>query len=469
MTLSTEAVLALAPDDASAKAAKGLLAPAKWPTLGFSDEAVWGECQGSGSKPYQTQVDLAGPVFRCSCPSRKFPCKHGLALMLLRAQSGASFTAAAPPPWVAEWLASRRDKAEKKEARAAEPVAAPDPAAAAKRDAQRWKRIEAGVQELARWLDDQTQRGLAALGSEQQQAWGAMAARMVDAQAPGLGQRLTQAAELIGAGEGWPARLLDRLGRLQLIVDAVPRRESLSPATLADLRIALGWPQDREGLLADGERIGDHWLVLGQCTDERDAKLVERHVWLQGRASGRRALLLDYSHGGRGFETGWVSGSERAAVLCFYPGHASQRALVAELLADAPASTQPATDAPRRMAPHGATDRRQSLATAAADGVGQGNARAPRRPMVAAPRRRAAGLADATGHAGSLAADGALGRRAAARLRRMGRRAVRAAHRLGFGRCSGQRAGLDLGWSARMSRRAAPKADTATRNAEVIE
>src|SRR5689334_15050295 len=61
MSLSTEAVLALAPDDASAKAAKGLVAPAKWPTLAFSDEAVWGECQGSGSKPYQTQVDLSGP------------------------------------------------------------------------------------------------------------------------------------------------------------------------------------------------------------------------------------------------------------------------------------------------------------------------------------------------------------------------------------------------------------------------
>jgi hypothetical protein len=66
--------------------------------------------------------------------------------MLLRAQSEASFTQGEPPPWVAEWLASRREKAEKKEARAAEPPAAPDPAAAAKRDAQRWKRIEAGTQ-----------------------------------------------------------------------------------------------------------------------------------------------------------------------------------------------------------------------------------------------------------------------------------------------------------------------------------
>ena len=84
--------------------------------------------------------------------------------------------------------------------------------------------------------------------------------------------------------------------------------------------------------------------MLGQCIDERDAKLVERHVWLQGRASGRRALLLDYAHGGRGFETGWVSGSERAAVLCFYPGRGSQRALVAELPDDAPAAAPSVPD-----------------------------------------------------------------------------------------------------------------------------
>jgi hypothetical protein len=36
MTLTMEAVLALAPDGASAKAAQGLLAPAQWPLLGAS-------------------------------------------------------------------------------------------------------------------------------------------------------------------------------------------------------------------------------------------------------------------------------------------------------------------------------------------------------------------------------------------------------------------------------------------------
>ena len=97
MTLTMEGVLALAPDEASAKAARGLTSPAKWPLLGADDAAVWGECQGSGSKPYQTQVDLSGPAFRCSCPSRKFPCKHNLALLMLRAQNASRFNSDEPP------------------------------------------------------------------------------------------------------------------------------------------------------------------------------------------------------------------------------------------------------------------------------------------------------------------------------------------------------------------------------------
>ena len=88
MELTSESVLALAPDASSVKAAQALLKPGQWPTLGFNENAVWGECKGSGSKPYQVEADLSGPVFKCTCPSRKFPCKHSLALLLLRVQAG---------------------------------------------------------------------------------------------------------------------------------------------------------------------------------------------------------------------------------------------------------------------------------------------------------------------------------------------------------------------------------------------
>jgi hypothetical protein len=61
--LTTDSVLALAPDDASAKAARGLVSASKWPLRGADEHAVWGECQGSGSKPYQTPArPSAAPV-----------------------------------------------------------------------------------------------------------------------------------------------------------------------------------------------------------------------------------------------------------------------------------------------------------------------------------------------------------------------------------------------------------------------
>lgn len=345
MQLTMEGVLALAPDDSSAKAARGLTSPAKWPLLGVDERAAWGECQGSGSKPYQTQVDFNGPAFRCSCPSRKFPCKHGLALLMMRAQDASLFKAADAPAWVNEWLASRGEKAQKKEQRLAEKAAEPvDPQAVEKREAQRWQRIEAAAQELQRWLSDQLARGLGTLNPELLRGWHTMAARMVDAQAPGLGQRVRDAADGVRQGEDWPERTLHRLGLLQLACEALSRRGSLDRTLQADLRVVAGWPQDKAEVLAEGERITDRWTVLGVVHEERDAKLVERRVWLRATHSGRTAWLLDHAFGGRGFEQGFVTGTSVEAAVVFFPGASGLRALAVDPIGapGAPAWPQPA-------------------------------------------------------------------------------------------------------------------------------
>jgi hypothetical protein len=323
--LTTDSVLALAPDDASARAARGLVSASKWPLRGADEAAVWGECQGSGSKPYQTQVDLAGPAFRCSCPSRKFPCKHGLALLLMKVSDGAAFSGGPPPAWVTEWLASRAEKAQKQEARAGATTEAPaDPDAAARREAQRWQRIEAAGTDLARWLADQLSQGLGALNPAAVAAWQTTAARLVDAQAPGLAQRVREAAAHIGAA---PEHTLARLGLLQLACEGLARRQALPSAEQADLRTLLGWPLDRADVLAHGTRQADRWCVLAVAQDEREPKLTERRVWLHGHTSGRRALLLEHAFAGKGFEQGWVAGVDVDATLVFYPSAAPLRAL----------------------------------------------------------------------------------------------------------------------------------------------
>ncbi len=345
MTLTLDAVLALAPDAASAKAAQGLLSPAGWPQLGASAAALWGACQGSGSKPYQTQVDLAGPAFRCSCPSRKFPCKHGLALLMLRVQNAALFKDEAEPAWVSEWLATRSEKAQKKEERQAaaadKPATPADPAAAAAREAQRWQRIEGAAGELQRWLADQIGRGLGALNAELLQGWATMAARLVDAQAPGLAQRVRDAAGSALARD--TERTLHRLGLLQLACEALQRRNSLSADLQAELRTVAGWPHDKAEVLAAGAPLTDRWTVLGSATEQRDDKLTERRVWLQGAGSGRRAWLLDHAFGGRGFEQAWLTGSSVQATLVAFPGTAGLRVLCASTEAALGPPAWPAT------------------------------------------------------------------------------------------------------------------------------
>jgi hypothetical protein len=338
--LSAEAVLALAPDASSAKAAQGLVAPAQWPTLGADARAAWGECQGSGAKPYQTQVDLSGPTFRCSCPSRKFPCKHGLALLLLRARMPEKFGNAAPA-WVEEWLASRGERAHKQQAKRDAPPAPANPQAAARSEAQRWQRIDGAAQELSRWLADRIDRGLG--HAEPKDIWLTMAARLIDMQAPGLSMRLREATAWLGDA-AHAERLLQSLGLLQLACDAIARRSALPADAQADLRALVGWAFDKADVLGASPAVADRWLVLGQAIDEREGKLVERRVWLHGERSGRRALLLDHAHGARHFDAHWLDACAYEIALHFFPGAAAQRALAASSAAPQAAPPWPATD-----------------------------------------------------------------------------------------------------------------------------
>ena len=106
IALTSDQVLALAPDASSASAGKKLGNTKTWKNLGQSSEALWGECQGSAL--YQVKIDLSSLTTQCSCPSRKFPCKHSLALMWMRAEGKAAFASGTPPQWVNDWVSRRR-------------------------------------------------------------------------------------------------------------------------------------------------------------------------------------------------------------------------------------------------------------------------------------------------------------------------------------------------------------------------
>jgi hypothetical protein len=330
-TWTTEQVLALAPDASSAKAGKELANPRKWKTLGCDDAAAWGTCQGSAKDPYQVQIDLSEPAFKCSCPSRKFPCKHGLGLFLMLASQPNAFKETKPPQWVEDWLASRAKRAQKKVGAgvSASPERVADPEAQAKRAAQREGRVAAGLRELELYLCDTVRNGLAAAQSQPYSFWEDPARRMVDAQAPSVARQLREVAGIPSSGAGWQERLLEKLSRLYLLVEGFKRLDALPPDTQADVRTAIGWTQHQDELLA-ASGVRDRWRVLGRRVEDEDRLRVQQ-TWLWGSESQQPALVLHFAPITQPIlDTSLVVGTSLDADLVFFPSAYPLRALVKE-------------------------------------------------------------------------------------------------------------------------------------------
>jgi hypothetical protein len=346
---SADSVLDLAPDESSRRSGAGLGRPGPWSGTGVAGDALWGLCAGSGKNPYQTVVDLTGPAYKCSCPSRKFPCKHALGLLLNWA-NGSVPEETAPAEFAAGWLADRRARTEKSEkplvrtdagdsASSAGSGTVKDEAAAARRVQQRAQRVANGLAELQSWLEDQVRVGLSATSAAAGQGHGyghasEVAARMVDAQAPGVAAVLRGLSEVPASGEGWPGRLLAEYGQLHLLARAHQRLGALPPDLAATVRSRIGYPTSRQDVLA-GPAVTDHWAVLG-VRDLLEGKVPGRRIWLRGRDSGRWAMLLTFAApAGAG---GWQDpetarlrpGTELQASLHYYPGQPALRAAAGE-------------------------------------------------------------------------------------------------------------------------------------------
>jgi len=314
---SVDQVLALAPDASAQKAARSLTTPRPWHDTGHDPETdgLWGRCQGSGADAYQVCVELSEPAYRCSCPSRKFPCKHALAL-LLRWAAGEVPTAT-PPDWMREWQAGRQARQERTAGRAAGGTPS------AKTAQRRGERVAAGLDELDRWLGDQVRQGLAGAVGAGYAHWEAMAARLVDAQAPAVAGAVGRLATVAGT----PDRLLSELALLRLLVAGYRRIDELPADLAATVRARVGFPVSTEEVLAE-PAVRDEWHVVG-LRDEVEERLTTRRVWLRGGHSGRPALVLSFAAPGQALPVDLVLGTVVDADLCFYPGAQPLRALVA--------------------------------------------------------------------------------------------------------------------------------------------
>ncbi|MBO5353463.1 MAG: SWIM zinc finger family protein [Lachnospiraceae bacterium] len=118
--ITEQQIVAMAPNQSAVANAKKISQKGGFVRLECSadDTFYLGECTGSGKNNYITSVDFldaASPVCRCSCPSRQFPCKHGLAL-LFEISAKKSFGVCEIPEDIQKKRDKKQARAEKAEA-----------------------------------------------------------------------------------------------------------------------------------------------------------------------------------------------------------------------------------------------------------------------------------------------------------------------------------------------------------------
>ncbi len=213
---------------------------------------------------------------------------------------------------------------------------APDPTAQAKRLEERLALMTSGMDDFARWLGDLARGGTASVRSQPYTWWDTTAARLVDAQLPGLadqvpvdGVRRRHPLGLAGAPPRRDGPLVDRDAGL-VAASGGGRRRRGRPAYRPRL---VGLAPSRCGSAIPSTTGG---LVLGAHRTD-DGRLQQQRTWLRGQASGETVQVLDFAAGGQVLPMARVVGSVLDATLARYPGKAVHRALFVDepVLSDA--------------------------------------------------------------------------------------------------------------------------------------
>lgn len=384
MDFSLELVQELSPDQASLNAAKKLLNPKKWPLRGknASSNTIWGQCQGSGANPYYTMADVVDHGYKCTCPSRKFPCKHVLALLWQFSEQAIDFTEGTPPDWVNEWLGRRRkststaatatakDRTESTRTENTPTESTPTESALksihnteikteqhlttdeqAKRQAQKSKRAEQNkakteasitlcLHEFQSWIDDQLRTGITGFLKDINTRCRRISARLVDAKASALASRVDELpAKILSLPVEQQAHsIFKELGQLVLLSDAW-----LADCNDADTRAAVATSETKEAVLTqhNSQQQTGVWEKVGERIQTRRDGLIRHESWLvrldNNSAKNTEpsvphvALLLDHYPASTGKREIQVSaGSYIEGTLAYYPSRQPLRAFFIE-------------------------------------------------------------------------------------------------------------------------------------------
>ena len=112
-----------------------------------------------------------------------------------------------------------------------------------------------------------------------------MAARMVDAQAPGVAATLRRLPQVTSSGSGWPGRLLAELAQLRLLVAAHQRLAELPEPLAATVRQRVGYTVAADDVLADARRFATSG-TSSASTESDSGNLITRRTWLWAADGG---------------------------------------------------------------------------------------------------------------------------------------------------------------------------------------
>ncbi|MGJ3240938.1 MAG: hypothetical protein ACFE0Q_19675 [Anaerolineae bacterium] len=310
-----------------------------WHTLASDDTLIWAIFQHPRTRPQRMVIDLeqlrAGAcVAHCTCERTLALCQHVLAMLYIIVEQPQRITSHDIPP---DWTQRPFTPAQQTVISATAEQMAHYQTRLRKRTAT----IQNGISELEQWLINMIRRGLADPQIRSYDFWDSRAARMVDAQAPGIASWLYHMGSIPAQGQDWLDPLLNQLGRLYLLIESFKRFDTLSPELQADLRMVVGWYLKRDEMIHyDTLMQKDDWVVMGRFTgemnDHRNAqnpnqrRLRTQRIWLRGVQSGKDALILEFAFGASRFDTRLIVGQAVQANLCYYPSRYPLRAFATE-------------------------------------------------------------------------------------------------------------------------------------------
>lgn len=324
MHFSDEQVVSLAPDPASAKAAEKIYNKTSWQVY-RSERGVWSALQGSGKSPYLTQLDLNDTAFKCTCPSRKFPCKHSLALAIYLAHYELdSIAMEEEPVWVSEWLNKRATKQNKTES-------PPTKQTKVKKDEttqERYQNALQGITFLQTWLEDSMKQGILNFPNKDEAAWEKITKIFIDRKIGGVNRYINALAAIAYDSSTWQEQVLHLFSKLHILVHYVKKYPTYPKEMQKEIEQVLSWSHTKQEIFDDPqtEVIDDIWVIIKVQTTVLE-RLTTRKVYLYGLKSDQWVYLLDHAYGGS-FDTFFLEGHAMVAKLAFLPTLLKQRAFL---------------------------------------------------------------------------------------------------------------------------------------------